>query len=412
MRALKEPAMKNLAILILVVSAAFFFLRAVPYAPRPTAGFMAGYFGGRMLLTHQPMSRLYDTTFFGEFSRTGSGLPFGEIYTANTPVFPFVFLPFALLPLGDAKLSWELFSFVCLLAALALLYRHLRLDSLERIVITALVFAFTPLYMNFVWGQFYVLLLLLHVALLYFWSNGKLLAASASIALLLSLKGYGVFFLVVALLRKEWLLLGYAIALYALIVGLSGLVVGYDTWLAYVGQAAHHLSAMPASATFQQTIGSFFSWFLARDEWHPHPWFDLPFLVRPLITLSLAAGLWLLVRICRIRSGLEEPFAAAIIMSVLTAPLLFDYHYVLLLIPILICYKYVSGLPAGPASVAFGMALFLLVPKIPYYDSAFQNSWLGIFGFPRVYGALILIWIFHNMVGGGIARRVISESKW
>jgi hypothetical protein len=388
--------MRRVAILILALSAGFFFLRLVPYANRPTPGFTAGYSAARMLLTHQPMSKLYDSNYFGEFSRAGSGIY--EIYTVNTPAFPFLYLPFALLPADDAKLLWEIFSLGCLLAALAILYRHLGLTSLERMMLTALAFAFTPLYLNFVWGQCYAVLLLLHAALLSFWSRGRIMAASAAIALMLSLKGYGLLFLVLALLRKEWLLFGCTIAMFMLAAGFSMLAVGYDTWLAYAAAVGHLLQAIPASATYQQTVGSFFSWFLARDEWHPHPWFDLPFLVRPLIALSLAAGLLLLVRMVRSgeRTALRQSFAAAMILSVVTAPLLFDYHYLLLLVPVLICYKALSGPSPSRGRTAFALALLLLVPKIPYYNDMFQSTWLGIFGFPRLYGALILLWIISR----------------
>jgi hypothetical protein len=395
MNPMSGPALRKIAIAILVLSAGFFLVRVIPYANRPTAGFMAGYFAARMLLTHQPMSKLYDANFFEEFSRAGSGLPHGEIYTVNTPVLPFLFLPLALLPMDEAKLLWEVISLVCLLAALALLYRHLGLTPLERIVMSALAFAFTPVYLNFVWGQLYVFLLLLHAGLLFFWSRGLIVGASASIALMLALKGYGVFFLLVALLRKEWLLLGCTIVIFMLVAGLSSLAVGYDTWIAYASQVGHFLSAIPASATYQQTVGSFFSWFLVRDEWHSHPWLELPGLVRPLMACFLAAGILLLVRAVRAcgRGGLDLPFATGMILSVVTAPLLFDYHYVLLLIPLLICYKSLSGSLQAGGVAAFGAALLLLVPKIPYYDPMFQNSWLGIAGFPRLYGALVLLWI-------------------
>src|SRR5712692_6868862 len=163
--------MKTIALAVLIVSAAFFAVRIVPYLRRPTGGFLGEYYAGRMLAAHEEMSLLYDHTYFEEVTRSGSGLPFGENYTANTPVLPLLLAPFALLPMGDAKLAWVLFSLICTAIALALLYGHLRLNSLERIVATALAFGFAPLYANFVWGQVYAFLFLLHFLALKFWTS-------------------------------------------------------------------------------------------------------------------------------------------------------------------------------------------------------------------------------------------------
>lgn len=405
--------MRKIAIAILIMSTAFFAIRVIPYVRRPTGGFLASYFAGRMLLTHQDMRLLYDTKRFEEITRTESGLPFGENYTANTPVLPIVLLPFSALPIEDAKMLWELFSLFCLAIALAILYRQFGFDSTERIVITALAFGFTPLYMNFVWGQVYALLLLLHAMILRFWASGKIVAASASIALLLSIKGYGVMFLVLALMRKEWRLLASAGLVFVLIVAVTGLVVGYDTWITYGSQLATFLMAMPASATFQQTIGSCLSWLMVHDQWNSHPLFDLPSIVRPLMALFLVAGIALLYRLSRPAMGapLDIQFSAAIILGVLTAPLLFDYHYVFLLIPTLVCYNRLSGDLRDIGTAAFALSLLLLVPKIPYFNAVFQNTWLGILGFPRVYGALFLLWILLKIAKGELARRVRPEES-
>ncbi len=392
------------ATFVLIVSVLFFVIRVVPYVSRPTPGFLVGYSAAKMLAAGVEMKQLYDRQAFAELAPARSGVSHGDVYTANTPVLPFLFLPFSLAPAGEAKAFWELFSLACVLISLGLLYEIFHFSRSGRLVLTACAFAFTPLYFNFVWGQLYAFLLLLHVLIFRFWRENRTMGTAITLALLLLLKGYGLPFLVLAVVRREY---GLLLRTAALALGgalLSAIFIGFAPWIAYSSELSGVLTAIPASATFQQTIGSLLSWCFARDEWHIRPPADLPFVVRPLLGACIAAGIFVLARLGRRRGivGFDMAFSAAIIVNLLTAPLLFDYHYTLLLIPLVACCAYLPQSGWEPGIVAFGVALLLLLPKLPYYDDIFQKNWYGIFAFPRVYGSLILLWICGRISGAGV----------
>jgi hypothetical protein len=382
----------------MLVSTGFFAVRLIPYLQRPTGGFMGAFTAGRMLVTHQDMRILYDTKRFPQMIPALTGQPPMDVFVGNTPLLAVLLAPFATLPAPGGKLAWELFSLVCVVIALFVIYGHFRFKFPERAVMTALVFGFNPLYVNFVYGQVYAPLFLIQACVVRFWSEGRMLAAAIAISLLISLKGYGALFLVLALFRKEWLLVMYALAGYLVIVGVSSLAVGLDAWIAYASQLQPFLSSMPDPETYQQTVGSFLSWILLHDRWNAHPGFDSPLLIVPFVAAFLIAGIVLLYRLSRrsSRAGLDLSIGVAIILGVLTAPRLFDYHYVFVLIPVMACYRALSGPASRLEIIGFALMLLLLSVKFPYYDQVFQKTWLGLAAFPRVYGGLILLWLLYR----------------
>ncbi len=394
-----SSALMRIAYGVMLLSICFYVIRLVPYVQRPTGGFLAAFTAGKMLVNHQDMRLLYDPIRFNEMIPLFTGLRPVDIYAGNTPHLPFLLAPFATLPAPEGKMAWELFSLVCLVIALFVILSHFRFNSLERAVMTGLVFGFNPLYTNFVYGHVYAPLFLIQVCIVRFWAEGKLLSAAIAMALLVALKGYGVLFLVMALFRKEWLMLLYALASYLVIVAVSSLAVGLDTWVAYASQLPPFLFSMPDPETYQQTLGSFLAWVMVHDRWNAQPGFDTPFLVLPFVAAFLIAGIVLLYRLLRQSSRLrmDLSFGVAIILGVLTAPRLFDYHYIFVLIPILACYRYLSRPASRLEITAFAIMLLLLSVKIPYYDEMFQKTWLGLAAFPRVYGGLILMWLLYRI---------------
>jgi hypothetical protein len=310
------------------------------------------------------------------------------------------------LPIAKAKLLWELVSFFCVVLALFIIRKHFIFKNIEFIAIIALTFGFAPLYMNFVWGQAYAFLLLLQTLTFVFWMDRRTYAASLTVALMLAFKGYGVIFLLLALFQREWRLVIYGLVNYIALVIASAIVIGIDPWLTYVSSLVTVVTSVPPSATFQQNVQSLVSWFFVEDQFNPNPMFNSPSIVRPLLFVIMVSGIAGLYWFTRKRTFADRsiPFMVASIISVLTAPLLYDYHYVLFLIPIIACYRQLSLSATKSEFIGFGISLLLLSTKIPYYYPIFQNTWLGILGFPRVYGAVILAWLFYRILSRELKR--------
>ena len=152
---------------------------------------------------------------------------------------------------------------------------------------------------------------------------------------------------------------------------------------------------MPYAATFQQNVFSLVAWIFVQDHWNPHPLVDAPGVAMPLIAiLGLAACSWLIgvVRKGSARDNESLTWSFASVLGVLFAPRVGDYHYALLLIPIFVCFDRLWSATAGRGDlILFGAALLLLSAKIPYTTDVFQKTWLGVLGFPRVFGAFLIL---------------------
>src|SRR6266849_6260037 len=103
-----------------------------------------------------------------------TGQPPMDVFIGNTPLLALLLAPFAMLSAPGGKMAWELFSLLCVVLSLFMMFNHFRFNSLERGVMTALVFGFNPLYTNFVYGQVYAPLFLIQTCIVTFWSEGKL----------------------------------------------------------------------------------------------------------------------------------------------------------------------------------------------------------------------------------------------
>jgi hypothetical protein len=378
-------------IIVAALSVLFFFARLFPYVERPTAGFMAYYTSGKLLLNHYDMTMLYSQKQFHDIIPVISGSNVEDEYRANPPILSMVFLPFAFFTAAKAKLLWEIFSLCCLIFSLILFKKYFILNTNQFIAITGLTFALMPLYVNFVYGQLYAVLLLLQILLLIFWKSQKKILASLALVLMLSLKGYGVLFLLLAALLNEWLIIVWSGVGYGLIVAGSSFLLGMKTWLEYFNALKTLLTSSAPAVTFQQNIQSFTGFLVEKAGGNSHSTIIVSVIIIFLFCATVAILYILSKRMPAWR--LEIPFSFAAIGGVLFAPQLFDYHYSLLLIPIVIILVELSHAQTKFELIGFGFALFLLSAKIPYYYPIFQNTWLWIAGFPRIYGAIILLWL-------------------
>ncbi len=378
----------------------FFFVRLLPYMSKPTGGFMSYYTSGKLLSKQYDMNILYDQQQFHDLIPVVTDSNVEEVYGPNPPTISILFLPFASLSSANAKLVWEIFSLICVVYSLLLLRRQLKLNAAESLLMLALAFGFTPLYINFVYGQFYALLLLLHILLLILWEKKNIFTASIALSSMLILKGYGIIFLILALMLKEWRLIGYTIINFGLMLCATFFWIRPEIWGRYVESLTTLSSAAPYAGTFQQNIQSLIAHTFSTDKWNASPLINSPEIVQPLIWISAALAIVLLLLFVRNlqQKTITFSFCGALIIGVLFSPRLADYHYILLLIPIVVMFKEFASISTAFQRIMFGIMLFLLSVKIPYHYSVFQNTWLGIFGFPRICGAVILLWITFRLI--------------
>jgi hypothetical protein len=130
-----------------------------------------------------------------------------------------------------------------------------------------------------------------------------------------------------------------------------------------------------------------------EPAWNPAPVADLPLLEDALFYLS--AGALLVISAAAIaRCSAATPvlsLALLVPVAVLVSPIAEDYHYVLMLLPMVAAAALLirAPRPGWMAWLLFIGALVLLVPPWPFEQHPVEG-WAALLYYPRVYGALLL----------------------
>src|SRR5262249_21863821 len=127
--------------------------------------------------------------------------------------------------------------------------------------------------------------------------------------------------------------------------------------------------------------------------WNINPLVHASWIATPAAAALGFLSLWWLRRV----AGSVYGWCCAAVLGVLFSPRVGDYHYSLLLIPVVVCCVRLWVSCSKTDLLLFGGALLLLSTKIPYNSDIFQKTWLGVFGFPRVYGALLILFLLTRL---------------
>jgi hypothetical protein len=89
---------------------------------------------------------------------------------------------------------------------------------------------------------------------------------------------------------------------------------------------------------------------------------------------------------------LDLAFGTFIIVGIILSPPSIDYHYVLMLIPILILFNWLIKNPSKILWIFFGISYLLIAASIPYISPKITGGLWALFAYPKLYGALGL-WV-------------------
>ena len=305
-----------------------------------------------------------------------------------TPFSTLVMWPLTGLPPLVAKHIWILAN-LALLVPLCWLLRSLTGLPWRHI---ALVFALCfPLHRNLLYGQFYVLLLLLIVAACWAYLRGLHSLAGALVAIAAACKVFPVLLFIFFLRRGNWraLLSGALTGLAALAVSVA--VFGWNLHRTYLHQVLPwtlHGEGLPPYATASASISSVLHYlFLAEPQWNPHPWHNSPLcyaLLQPTLQMLILAPAVLLIRKDDRAPGrilLEWSALITASLAISTSPA--SYHFVLMVLPVCVLaallleresYGWLVALlivyvgicfPMPSPSKMMGPAILLYVPRLP-----------------------------------------------
>ena len=287
-----------------------------------------------------------------------------------------------------AKRLWLLLN-LGLLVPLCWLLRSLTGLSYQRI---ALVFSLSfPLHRNLLYGQFYLVLLLLILAACWAYLHEKDSLAGALIAVAAACKLFPAFFFIFFLQRKAWRALIAGALTGVVTVAVSVSIFGWNVHRTYLQEILPwtlHGEGLPPYATASGSISSVLHYlFLDEPQWNPHPWHNSPFwyaLLQPTLQIVLFAPAILLIQgngRSSTRAVLE--WSALLMASLAISTIPASYNFVLLVFPVCVLtamllerkeYRWIMalavvylgiGLPLSSPSAVIGPAVLLYIPRLP-----------------------------------------------
>jgi hypothetical protein len=316
-----------------------------------------------------------------------------------TPFSTLVMWPLTGLAPLTAKNVW-LMANLALLVPLCWLLRCLTGLSYRRI---ALVFGLSfPLHRNLLYGQFYLLLLLLIVAGCWAYLREYYVLAGGLVAIAAAAKIFPVLFLIFFLQRRAWraLLSGAVTGMAALAVSVA--VFGWNLHRTYLHEVLPWTlrgEGLPPYATASASISSVLHYlFLSEPQWNPQPWHNSPLcyaLLQPTLqVLALAPAILLIRRQDRGRERILLEWSALLVASLAISTIPASYNFVLLVLPVcvlaarllerqwygwlgLLLLVYLGiGFPTSSPSAMVGPKILLYVPRLPLTFALLSGNYL------------------------------------
>ena len=286
-----------------------------------------------------------------------------------------------------AKHVWLVLNLV-LLAPLGWLIRLLTGLPYRRI---ALAFALSfPLHRNLLYGQFYVLLLLLMVAACWAYLREKYALAGVLVAIAAACKIFPILFFVWFLRRKAWRALVAGAVTGAAAIAVSISVYGWAAHRTYVEEIlpwTMHGEGLPPYVTTSGSISSILHYlFLNEPQWNPHPWHNSPLwyalLLPTLQMIVLAPAILLICAEDRQPRRIQLEWSALLTACLAVSTIPASYNFVLLVFPVCVVaaillerksYRWLAllvvifagiGVPLPSPTRMIGPAILLYVPRL------------------------------------------------
>jgi hypothetical protein len=369
--------------------AVFIVHTIIPAAGELTDGFLGYYVGAETIKNGEPGTRLYDEKWFSTRVKEVSADQVTDIYLVNTPILAVAWLPLAHLPVNEARSMWVWLSVLWLAVAIGLVTTQL-LSSAQLWGLAGITALFTlpaPAREQFYSGQMYSFLLLLHVIGWRAYTRRQDATAGIALGLAIALKlsGWPIGLLMIA--QRRWTAVGWSIA-----IGVGAAIVtlpwvGIDAWQTLFSVAMPKVVRWPAATltAYQDTTGFWQHWLRYDAKLNPNPIVNAPILASflNLGTTAIACAA-LVVR----RRPAYVSFAAAVGLIELLSPVALQYHYILVLLPLVVLWHQALSLRSSGALWCALAATFLLAWPMNY--KAPHPGWAVLLSYPRLIGGWIV----------------------
>jgi hypothetical protein len=267
------------------------------------------------------------------------------------------------------------------------------LRAMTRLSYQQIALAFTlcfPLYRNLLFGQFYVLVLLLIVAACWSYLRGFRILAGALIGIAAACKVFPALLLLFFLQRREWRALVSGIGAGVVAAATSVAVFGWNAhrvWLYQILPWTLHGEGLQPYSTSASISGVLHCLFLSEPQWNPHPWHSSPLcyalLLPAMQMVFLAPAILLIRREDRTQSRILLEWSALLTAALAVSTIPASYNFVLMVLPACVLaslllqrkrYGWLAVLVIAYLGIGFpmpgphrpvGLALLLYVPRLP-----------------------------------------------
>jgi hypothetical protein len=195
-------------------------------------------------------------------------------FAPHPPMCAVPMLPLTWLPSLEAKRVWLVLNLGFLALALWILRRVTQISWRRLLFLTFL--CILPLRENFLFGQYYLLILLLLCVAYYAYCRGRHFTSGAVLAAAASLKIFPVFFLILFLRKRNWRASAGMVTGGAVLAAISLLLFGWDVHRIYLlevlPRALHGDLVGPYVLQWNSFTALCHRFFLAEPEMNPTPW--------------------------------------------------------------------------------------------------------------------------------------------
>ena len=298
-------------------------------------------------------------------------------------------LPIVMFDYSTARLIWTIFNFILLIGTILFLLKKFNYKEFWAPLILILFLSYQPLYANILYGQAYILIFCMLVVAWYAYilENEKLLGIA--IGLIFIFKATSFIFWLFLLIQKRWKSLGWGILTVSVVILFSLLWIGFNAWQTYAGKITGLISNPLLSVTAYQTPYSFFHHLSAfNKEWNPEPLFNLSLMGDLLSVVCMLIILTVSSFIAFKHRKSEIAFGIFIIAGLIISPVSLDYHYAILLLPILILVNNIRKNSTAMLWAMIFISISLIAFYLPYSSPRLAKGISAILAYPKLYGAI------------------------
>jgi Glycosyltransferase family 87/WD40-like Beta Propeller Repeat len=356
-----------------------------------------------------PLDRVYEWIWFQrQKDHLGIQQPLVG-FVPNPPMCALPVLPLSLLSPLAAKRAWLVLNLGFLVLALGLLHRVTKLGWRRAALVSLLCVA--PLRVNFLFGQYYVLVLLMICAAYYASCLNRRLTSGLLLAAAASLKLFPALFLILFIWKRDWrsatgLILGAA-ALTAISAAIFGYEVHRVLLIEVLPRALRGELVGPYSLQWNSFTALWHHLFLFEPELNPSPLLNSPVLyalTQAMTGTGLLFGFLWATRDDGLKPAKALEWSAFVLLLVLSSSMPGSYHYCVLVFTAVVGLDEVLKITDKRKALAFVLLFSIACAPVPVN--------IGKLLLPRLAGALalyvLLLQIRASDKGVRIGRRWVA----